>query len=537
MEPATSFDERTPMIANMVTALRTDGQPLPSTRTELYTVMVVNMVRRATAKSKTGSLAADTLDDLPAEEKTALLNIGQLALKGLKRQRYVFDLKKEVRSVCGDTADYLGFLEEFRTVSVRGERHEVQFCHLTYQEYLAAYCVSQSSDVENELQSCFQAIGNDDETIPFWRFVGGLLGREKVQVLMLFLSGSEAAGVKSWRSTILLFQMSCFAEAMEQPCLDDPEGEQSTSSVAEAAEAFLPSRVDLSQSVLSLSDTHALAVSLAHASHVLALDLSFSNLNSEHCKVLSSYGGVQHLLCLDLRGNPSVHGSGLAIMAGALGKNGQLQYFDVDECNLDIHDCAALKHILITNKNLSSLYLQSNTFSGQALRFLQPALAGSQLVHLDLRETGMDVEGARVIRELLSANRYFQTLYLSSNPLGNGGAALVLRGAKEAKSLGTLSLDNTGVDDEVMPSLPATMQERACTADDLQSGPQSVPLVITLHRNSISEIALRRLCGQMPHNSADQIECGMHIIQNGEIRQRNLSESFTKYTQKGGEGD
>ena len=530
--------KETPMIANMVAALRTDGQPLPSTRTELYTVMVVNMVKRATAKSKTGSLAADRLDDLPAEEKTALLNIGQVALKGLKRRRYVFDLKKEVRSVCGDTVEYLGFLEEFRTVSVRGERHEVQFCHLTYQEYLAAYFVSQSSDVENELQSCFQAIGKDDETIPFWRFVGGLLGREKVKVLMSFLSGSEAAGVKTWNSTNLLFQMRCFAEAMEQPFLDDQEEEQSTRSAAEAAEAFLPSGVDLSQSVLSLSDTHALAVSLAHSSHVIALDLSCSNLNSEHCQVLSSYGGVQHLQSLDLSDNQSVHGSGLAILAGALGKNGQLQYFDANECNLDINDCAALKHILITNENLSSLYLGSNTFSSQALRLLQPALASSQLVHLDLRETGMDAEGARVIGEVLSTNCYFQTLYLSSNPLGNGGAASVLRGVKEAKSLTSLLLDNTGVDDGVMPLLTATIQERTFAADHISSGQSvTVSLIIALHGNSISEMALRHLCRKMPRSSADQIECGMHIIQNGEIRQRDLSESFTKYTEEGGEGD
>ena len=528
--------KETPMIANMVAALRTDGQPLPSTRTELYTVMVVNMVRRATAKSGTGSLAADTLDDLPAEEKTALLNIGQLALKGLKRRRYVFDLKKEVRSVCGDTADYLGFLEEFRTVSVRGERHEVQFCHLTYQEYLAAYFVSQSSDVENELQSCFQAIGVDDETIPFWRFVGGLLGQEKVKVLMSFLSGSEAAGVKSWRSLNLLFQMRCFAEAVEQPCLDDQRGEQSTRNIAEAAEAFLPSEVDLPQTNLSLSDTHALAVSLAHASHVMALDLLCSNLNSEHFQVFCSCGGVQRLRRLELCSNRGIHGNGLASLAAALGRNGQLQYFDVDDCNLDIHDCAALKHILITNKNLSELNLGSNTFSSQALRLLQPALADSQLLHLDLRETGMDAEGARVIGEVLAANRSLQTLLLDGNPLGNGGAAFVLRGAKEAKGLGTLSLDRISVDDEVMPSLSVTIQERVCTANDLRSG-QLVPLVVTLHRNSISEMALRRLCGQMPRNSADQVECGVHIVQNGEIRQHSLSEYFIEYMQEGHSGE
>ena len=88
-----------PIIANTVAAPQLDGRPLPSTRTELYTVMVVSMVRRATAKSRKGSMAPDTLYDLPAEEKSVRSNIGQVALKGLKRQRYVFNLEKEVQPV------------------------------------------------------------------------------------------------------------------------------------------------------------------------------------------------------------------------------------------------------------------------------------------------------------------------------------------------------------------------------------------------------------------------------------------------------
>ena len=150
----------------------------------------------------------------------------------------------------------------------------------------------------------------------------------------------------------------------------------------------------------------------------------------------------------------------------------------------------------------------------------------------------MDGEGAKVIGEMLSAIRYLQRLYLYGNPFGNGGAVSVLKGAKKAKSLSQLSLDKTGVDDGVMPSLTATIQERAFTANNTPGG-QSVivPLIVTLHVNSISEMALSRLCGQMPHNSADQIKCGMHIIQNGEIHDRDLSQSFTKYAQEGGEGD
>ena len=311
--------KETPMVANMVGALRLDGQPLPSTRTELYTVMVVNMVRRATAKSRTGDIAADTLGDLPVEEKTALSNIGQVALKGLKRQRYVFNLEKEVQSVCGDAAQRLGFVEEFRTVSVRGQRHEVQFSHLTFQEYMAAYFVANSANVERELESCRQAIGLGEETIPFWHFVGGLLGRELVKVLMSFLSRSEAAGERRSSGERLLFQMSCFAEAIEQSNVDDTTGEVwSAGPTQEATQAFVPKVVDLSCQLLSLSDFHALAVSLSYSSHVTELNLSTTDLNTDSVEALCAPGGLRHVHCLKANCNPRLHGEGLVTLANAL---------------------------------------------------------------------------------------------------------------------------------------------------------------------------------------------------------------------------
>ena len=144
-----------------------------------------------------------------------------------------------------------------------------------------------------------------------------------------------------------------------------------------------------------------------------------------------------------------------------------------------------------------------------------------------------------MIGEVLSANRYLQELDLALNPLGNSGAALVLEGAKEAKCLDMLNLNRIDADCALMPSLEATIQERARTAaDDFQSGQSlTVPLVVTLHGNNITDMALMRLCGQMPRSSADQIECDMHIVQSGEIHQRDLSESFINYIEEGGKGD
>ena len=532
--------KETPLVANMVAALQKDGLALPSTRTELYTVVVVNMVRRAIAKSQAArSLIEEALGQMLKEDIVALVSIGQLALKGLKRQRYVFDVHKEVRPVCGDAAERFGFVEEFRTVSVRGERHEVQFCHLSYQEYLAAYFVSQSANVKREIENCCQAIGFGDETAPFWCFVGGLLGREKVKVLMPFLDGPETSRER-WRSgKHLLFQMRCFAEAMEQPHSADETATEGLSRecVQEAARTFLPEAIDLSSQMLSLNDVHAMAVSLAHSSHVNSLSLSSSNLNSERVQVLCARGGVQHLQSLHVDNNPGLHGEGLTVLAHALGRNSQVLFFGGYRCGLDINDCAALKHILTSNKKLQILNLPGNTgFSTKAWRYLQQSLALSQLCALSLSNTSMDAEGARVVSEVVADNRHLQELYLDYNPLGNRGAALVLDSAKKTELLVKLSMDGTHLDDGVVPFLLATMRAKASTAL-LECVLPRVPLAVSLHGNQVSTHALARLARKMPRYSAVQVLCNMHTVQNGQMHQQDLSVYFDMYKQQGGKGD
>ena len=210
-------------------------------------------------------------------------------------------------------------------------------------------------------------------------------------------------------------------------------------------------------------------------------------------------------------------------LANALGKSGQLLYFHVAGCSLDINDCAALKHILITNKNLNGLNLKENTLSADALRSLQPTLAGSQLRYLDLARTSMDVEGAQVISEVLVANPNLEKVYLEDNPLGNNGATLLLESAKTTKALQYLSLDYVNAGDCVVPPLLATMQERALSTGVLQGGQQATRLTVSLHGNNISTAALEHLASQLPRSLTDRIICGMRIIQNGEIRMRSLS--------------
>ena len=126
---------------------------------------------------------------------------------------------------------------------------------------------------------------------------------------------------------------------------------------------------------------------------------------------------------------------------------------------------------------------------------------------------------------------------MRENSLGNHGATLLLESAKTAKALQYLSLDHVDAGDCVVPSLLATVQERASSAGILLRGQQGTPLLISLHGNNISTVALEDLASQLPRSSTDLIVCGMRVFRTGEIKTRSLSQQFADYRHLGGTGD
>ena len=423
--PLRSLMAETPLVANIVTALADNGLSLPKSATELYTLVVVNMARRAVGKTQAGHFSGGTLEELPCSVKAGLLKIGKLALAGLKIGRYVFILEKDVQPTCGSLAKTFGLLVEFHTTSIRGDQHYVQFCHLTYQEFLAAYHVAQSDELVSELESCRREIGFGEEAWSFWRFLGGLLGPAKVKTLTWFLQkcdeGQQMPGAERW----LILKMSLFAEAMLQPCSEGEDEEKVASCGREAAIPLLPRRLSLCSHVMSMWEVHAVSVSLAYAEQTTELNLSYCDLDREQVGVLSTSGGFRHIIRLTANGNRQLHGNGLGILAAAIGQSGKLSGLSLLESQLDDADSPSLCTILTGNPCLRQLVLGYDTLSPAVLKQLQPRLIGSKLRWLSFVHARLDAEGAKVVGEVLAHNDCLQKVDLSGNELGNDGAAAV----------------------------------------------------------------------------------------------------------------
>ena len=144
---------------------RSSYTTMPHTLTELYTQLCLTVLRRYV---KTGT--ADTLQDLPMPLHKQLLQLCIIAFEGIKNEEVIF------RRVPHDLVQF-GFLDSVSALYGTG-RVSYNFLHLTIQEFLAAYHISQ---LRGDGLEVFEQYGGDKRWNVVWRFVAGLTKLEHFQ--------------------------------------------------------------------------------------------------------------------------------------------------------------------------------------------------------------------------------------------------------------------------------------------------------------------------------------------------------------------
>ena len=169
---------------------------------------------------------------LAGSRKERLDKLGQVALAGLRKRQFVFNAE-EVVSGCGaEVMDY-GFVEEFEQESLsHGIRREVEFRHLTWAEFFAAYTLSRLHLKTSSTASLANEIGVDEKTEPFWKFVCGLADPECLQQVLesmqaAYLAHQSQVNQHHW----VRLACSCISEAAQQLASDSPSLEEDRASV------------------------------------------------------------------------------------------------------------------------------------------------------------------------------------------------------------------------------------------------------------------------------------------------------------------
>ena len=153
------------------------GKPVPHTQTQLYTKLTRCLLRRY-LKEKEHPLASklpDNLEDLPHDSDLyqQLVKVGELALYGndkfrKQRKQVIF---KQLPEGCSD----LGLLVKHTALYTGEESTTYNFFHLTLQEYMSAFYISQFP--ADEQRTLFSEHSSMDVV---WRFVAGLTKMQNI---------------------------------------------------------------------------------------------------------------------------------------------------------------------------------------------------------------------------------------------------------------------------------------------------------------------------------------------------------------------
>ena len=212
------------------------GKPIPHTQTQLYTELTLYLLSRHLSAAGDDALAKklpDRLEDIPRDKSlyawvasfcewlsygtqerytylklTAigqqLFKLGKLAFEGIVRREVIF---KELPDGCSD----LGLLVEHRALYTQKQTKNYRFLHLTHQEYLGAFYISQLP--ANQQRTLFIEYQNSENLRVVWRFVAGLTRMQNIRWDMLTKRESKVEGEKV---IILPYLTQFFYEAQDE---------------------------------------------------------------------------------------------------------------------------------------------------------------------------------------------------------------------------------------------------------------------------------------------------------------------------------
>ena len=143
------------------------GKPVPHTQTQLYTELTLCLLLRY-LKEKEHPLASklpNHLEDLPHDSDLyqQLVKLGKLAFESKLKNEIIF---KQLPEGCSD----LGLLVEHTAMYTRKKTTTYNFLHLTLQEYMGAFYISQL--LADEQRTLFREHSTSMDVV--WRFVAGL---------------------------------------------------------------------------------------------------------------------------------------------------------------------------------------------------------------------------------------------------------------------------------------------------------------------------------------------------------------------------
>ena len=415
---------------------------LPSSRTELYHIIVRCLLRRYCVKNNVKAAA----DDKALEEqfKESLLALGQLAWRCLQKDRFSFreeELAELERTMKSLEARKLGLVFKEASAKKINPQHEYHFFHKTFQEYLAALYLEHKLQEErvnvfHDLKLSFADITRKYNQV--FIFVSGILGEATCN---LFRQIGENLKVECWNwlnctEQEATFFTECFSESgkAEQMamtfCSFIPFPQSVTSDI----------RNNLFRGVLSVANACESFSQLQLPVNLTLCDFNISPWNPSAHKFLASYSRLETIAFFNLIEGKIRWGS----MGKALQVNPSLHSLTLQTnyC-ISSKEAAVIGDTLAANKTLQTVTLKLLGELGEDwATVFEKRLSGDRpLTSVVLEINGSVRESGMVAFNNLLLNRSLQSFRLTIyGDMHDSWATLVAKGLKAAPYLKSLTL-------------------------------------------------------------------------------------------------
>ena len=433
---------------------------IPTSRTELYTEIVLCVLRRYEQKQ---GLASKN-EDLMTVYKKELIDLGRMALESLLKGELYFEKHKSDGGFI--VLSKFGFLSLQAGGSKRKVVVRYAFLHKSFQEFFAGlYLAYKLIEGEIECKSVVTDQRYKNELYQVFLFAIGILvstSEKTAESLVTYMARNirslqSAKGV----SKRLVFSLGCLSE---YESLVYTLGEHLhipylnlKSEIEEDAVVFLSKALAVNSSLtyLDLRGNRIGSSGAASLSQALAVNSSLTNLdlsknrfgNSGAASLAQALAVNSSLTKLDLSEN-RFGNSGAGSLAQALTVNSSLTKLDLSENRFGNSGAASLAQALAVNSSLTNLNLRGNSIGGSGAASLSQALSvNSSLTNLDLRRNSISHSGAASLSQALAVNSSLTNLDLSWNSIGDSGAASLSQALAVNSSLTNLDLRGSRIGD------------------------------------------------------------------------------------------
>ena len=516
------------IVTHVYESCKSSGAVVPKTMTQLYSSLIRTLLLRYLKDKeeyKDTCTNINSFKDLPQPVSDQFCEICKIAHTGIMsaETELIFqDLRSDF--------DPLGLMQSCPELYVdRGASVSYNFLHLTIQEYLAAYHISQQSR---------------DEQVAFMR---ELIESKMLEVVVRFLAGLSELGTELWDdvrefafydNSIRLEILHWLFESQDAPAITRVLGSDCVCFNGFDCDGALP------------FDWYVLGYCIAHSSCDWKLELEDCELESAklflralnlqrgQCQ-LSSTGKIKEmwLSCGDEPDPAIVHL--LVDNMPQLSVFRNLTHLSLIGCYLTSETCNFLSKHTDLLYHLDHLNLSCNLTIGRggAVNLITSLTTFSTIRDLHLRETDVGFEDCKALSELLASSKYIELLDISGYKKGldeelddlglsPGSIQLIVHGLSHNTSLEKLDVSNSDFSSENVLHLASVLRVNTRLKKlyilycDIQSS-DSVHLAKALEENTTTQLHTLLLEGN-PIGSEGAVAFASMLKKNQSLKTLNL---------------